>query len=93
MYQEKYAEKCCSETKNFAGCETKTQPAYDSVPYDSVNCCNGYRQSGRNALEVYIRNLRLKAEQLQLISDSLPAVLSDDQDNALWSLSGFLKNS
>lgn len=57
---------------------------------DIHNECNSCgRQSGRDVVQRIIADLRKRADQLQLISDSLPKELTKEQDEALWHISSY----
>lgn len=54
------------------------------------NCC-AMRESARGTLQHRVDELRREAHNLETLSDSLPAVLTPAQDEALWSLLGRMR--
>lgn len=50
-----------------------------------VNDCSA-RQSGRAVIKDIIHRLRRKADDLEKLSDMLPANPTPEQDQALWSI-------
>lgn len=60
-----------------------SQPSENKENPNPQVCCSS-RQSGRAVLKDVIRRLRQRANELQILSDMLPAEPTPEQDEALW---------
>ena len=70
--------------------ERQSEPQDEVQPMKSIKgqMASGMamRRTARGAMEDEIQNLRRRAEQMETLLGSLPAVLSPEADEALWSL-------
>jgi hypothetical protein len=68
--------------------ENKAKVATDrpSRPGEIGGAAYASRQSGKSALFERIHRLRMEADSLQALHDSLPSVMTQDADEGLWNL-------